>query len=222
MWAPQVIFPLFNSLSPLIYCDGGTGEEGRWRGGAEGRRAEPSRRPRPLRRGVGGGGLLRRGGCSTECVGFDGLWLSGHNDVLAGKTATAVGGEDEIAVNSRLVGSRGPSPSPSTSSRRSSPLRHRPANAVVFDGVLPWAATAAAGLRIPRYAFTEMGCFALSVQRALLLHAPQDGVASDDEPFLVPGLPDVVRLFRPQPPEPCLRRREPLSLRRERGEGRES
>ncbi|XP_052153900.1 abscisate beta-glucosyltransferase-like [Oryza glaberrima] len=125
---------------------------------------------------------------------------------------------DEIAVNSRLVGSRGPSPSPSTSSRRSSPLRHRPANAVVFDGVLPWAATAAAGLRIPRYAFTGMGCFALSVQRALLLHAPQDGVASDDEPFLVPGLPDVVRLFRPQPPEPCLRRREPLSLRRERGD----
>uniref|UniRef100_A0A0E0DKN1 Uncharacterized protein n=1 Tax=Oryza meridionalis TaxID=40149 RepID=A0A0E0DKN1_9ORYZ len=43
-------------------------------------------------------------------------------------------------------------------------LRHRPSNAVVFDGVLPWAATAAAGLRIPRYAFTGMGCFALSVQ----------------------------------------------------------
>ncbi|BAD82379.1 hypothetical protein [Oryza sativa Japonica Group] len=76
-------------------------------------------------------------------------------------------------------------------------LRRRPADAVVFDGVLPWAATAAARLRIPRYAFTGTGCFALPVQRALLLHAPQDRVASDDEPFLVPGLPDAVRLFRP-------------------------
>uniref|UniRef100_A0A0E0KAF2 Glycosyltransferase n=1 Tax=Oryza punctata TaxID=4537 RepID=A0A0E0KAF2_ORYPU len=75
-------------------------------------------------------------------------------------------------------------------------LRRRPAAAVVFDGVLPWAATAAAELRIPRYAFTGTGCFALSVQRSLLLHAPQDGVASDDEPFLVPGLPDAVRLTK--------------------------
>ncbi|BAS82924.1 UDP-glucose flavonoid 3-O-glucosyltransferase 7 [Oryza sativa Japonica Group] len=75
-------------------------------------------------------------------------------------------------------------------------LRRRPADAVVFDGVLPWAATAAAELRVPRYAFTGTGCFALSVQRALLLHAPQDGVASDDEPFLVPGLPDAVRLTK--------------------------
>ncbi|CAL4921445.1 unnamed protein product [Urochloa decumbens] len=75
-------------------------------------------------------------------------------------------------------------------------LRSRPADAVVFDGVLPWAATAAPELGIPRYAFTGTGCFALSVQRALLLHAPQDGVASDTEPFLVPGLPDAVRLTK--------------------------
>jgi hypothetical protein len=73
--------------------------------------------------------------------------------------------------------------------------RHRP-DAVVFDGVLPWAATAAPELGVPRYAFTGTGCFALSVQRALLLHAPQDGAASDAEPFLVPGLPDAVRLTR--------------------------
>ncbi|KAL6867347.1 hypothetical protein ACP4OV_015371 [Aristida adscensionis] len=75
-------------------------------------------------------------------------------------------------------------------------LRREPADAVVFDGVLPWAATAAAELGIPRYAFTGTGCFALSVQRALLLHSPQDGAASDAEPFLVPGLPDAVRLTR--------------------------
>ncbi|XP_040378387.1 scopoletin glucosyltransferase-like [Oryza brachyantha] len=75
-------------------------------------------------------------------------------------------------------------------------LRRHPADAVVFDGVLPWAATAAPELRIPRYAFTGTGCFALSVQRALLLHAPQDGVASATEPFLVPGLPDAVRLTK--------------------------
>ncbi|CAN6320970.1 unnamed protein product [Urochloa humidicola] len=74
--------------------------------------------------------------------------------------------------------------------------RHPPADAVVFDGVLPWTATAAPELAIPRYAFTGTGCFALSVQRALLLHTPQDGVASDTEPFLVPGLPDPVRLTR--------------------------
>ncbi|KAF8717957.1 hypothetical protein HU200_025419 [Digitaria exilis] len=70
------------------------------------------------------------------------------------------------------------------------------ADAVVFDGVLPWAATAAPELAIPRYAFTGTGCFALSVQRALLLHSPQNGVASETEPFLVPGLPDAVRLTK--------------------------
>lgn len=75
-------------------------------------------------------------------------------------------------------------------------LRRHPADAVVFDGVLPWAATAAPELSIPRYAFTGTGCFALSVQRALLLHSPQNDVASDTEPFLVPGLPDAVRLTR--------------------------
>nr|BAD44816.1 ribosomal protein S15-like [Oryza sativa Japonica Group]BAD44824.1 ribosomal protein S15-like [Oryza sativa Japonica Group] len=32
---------------------------------------------------------------STEYVGFDGLWLSGHTGVLAGETATGVGGEAE-------------------------------------------------------------------------------------------------------------------------------
>lgn len=75
-------------------------------------------------------------------------------------------------------------------------LRRHPPDAVVFDGVLPWAATAAPELAVPRYAFTGTGCFALSVQRALLAHAPQDRAASDDEPFLVPGLPDAVWLTR--------------------------
>ncbi|GJN28735.1 hypothetical protein PR202_gb16893 [Eleusine coracana subsp. coracana] len=75
-------------------------------------------------------------------------------------------------------------------------LRRHPPDAVVFDGVLPWAATAAPELAaaVPRYAFTGTGCFALSVQRALLAHAPQDSDA--EEPFLVPGLPDPVRLTR--------------------------
>ncbi|XP_066322730.1 UDP-glycosyltransferase 73E1-like [Miscanthus floridulus] len=75
-------------------------------------------------------------------------------------------------------------------------LRRQPADAVVFDGVLPWAATAAPELGIPWYAFTGTGCFTLAEQRALLLHSPQNGVASDTEPFLVPGLPDAVRLTR--------------------------
>ncbi|PNT77905.1 hypothetical protein BRADI_1g70260v3 [Brachypodium distachyon] len=76
-------------------------------------------------------------------------------------------------------------------------LRSQPADAVVFDGVLPWAATAAPELGIPRYAFTGTGCFALSVQRSLLLHSPQEAVGSSEhEPFLVPGLPDEVRLTR--------------------------
>ena len=75
-------------------------------------------------------------------------------------------------------------------------LRFHPAEAVVFDGVLPWAATAAAELGIPRYAFTGTGCFALSVQRSLLLHTPHERVASLTEPFLMPGLPDAVRLTR--------------------------
>ncbi|XBI94825.1 hypothetical protein VPH35_031392 [Triticum aestivum] len=58
----------------------------------------------------------------------------------------------------------------------------------MFDGVLLWAATAAAELGIPRYAFTGTGCFMLLVQRSLLLHTPQERVTSPTESFLVPGL----------------------------------
>ncbi|KAG0516695.1 hypothetical protein BDA96_09G025900 [Sorghum bicolor] len=43
-------------------------------------------------------------------------------------------------------------------------------------------------------AFIGTGCFALSVQPALLLHSPpQNDMASDTESFLVPGLPDLGR-----------------------------
>uniref|UniRef100_A0A0D9VR48 Glycosyltransferase n=1 Tax=Leersia perrieri TaxID=77586 RepID=A0A0D9VR48_9ORYZ len=85
-------------------------------------------------------------------------------------------------------------------------LRRDPPDAVVFDGVLPWAATSAPELAssVPRYAFTGTGCFALSVQRSLLLHAPHESVPSDATPFVVPGLPDAVRLTRPRLAEATL------------------
>ncbi|XP_021309413.1 UDP-glucose flavonoid 3-O-glucosyltransferase 7-like [Sorghum bicolor] len=86
-------------------------------------------------------------------------------------------------------------------------LRRQPANAVVFDSILPWAATAASELGIRRYAFIGTGSFALSVQRAQLLHNPQNGVASDTESFLVPGLPNAVRLTRLRLAEAMLPRR---------------
>ena len=75
-------------------------------------------------------------------------------------------------------------------------LRRHPTDAVVFDGVLPWAATTVAELGMSQYAFIGMGCFTLSVQRSLLLHTPQERVASPMEPFLVSGLHDAVRLTR--------------------------
>ncbi|XP_038989977.1 scopoletin glucosyltransferase-like [Phoenix dactylifera] len=69
-------------------------------------------------------------------------------------------------------------------------------DAVVSDVFLPWTATAAAELGIPRYAFTGTGCFALSVERSLHVNRPQDRASSNSDPFLVPGLPDRLYLTR--------------------------
>ncbi|XP_072990292.1 scopoletin glucosyltransferase-like [Typha latifolia] len=69
-------------------------------------------------------------------------------------------------------------------------------DAIISDAYLPWTADLAAEHRIPRYSFTGTGCFALAVERALLLNRPQDRAGSDSEPFLVPGLPDLVYLTR--------------------------
>ncbi|KAJ3674433.1 hypothetical protein LUZ60_005049 [Juncus effusus] len=67
-------------------------------------------------------------------------------------------------------------------------------DAIVSDAFLPWTAIAAAELNIPRYSFPGTGCFALSVERSLLLNRPQQNVTSDSDMFLVPGLPDEIYL----------------------------
>ncbi|CAI0445900.1 unnamed protein product [Linum tenue] len=73
----------------------------------------------------------------------------------------------------------------------------RPA-CVVADMFYPWATESAAKFGIPRLVFHGTSCFAQCVGEALASHAPQQRVESDAEPFVVPGLPDEVRLTKRQ------------------------
>ncbi|KAF3328663.1 scopoletin glucosyltransferase-like protein [Carex littledalei] len=83
-------------------------------------------------------------------------------------------------------------------------LRVNPPDAVVSDSFLLWTAVASAELNIPRYSFPVVSCFALSVERNLLFHRPQQNVTSDLDLFLVPGLPDQIYLTKCQLSETTL------------------
>ncbi|KAG6492133.1 scopoletin glucosyltransferase-like [Zingiber officinale] len=85
---------------------------------------------------------------------------------------------------------------------------HRP-DAVVSDVHFPWTALVARDLCVPRFIFTAVGLFPVSVVTSVRQHRPHAGVARDDEPVLVPDLPHPVFLTRSELPE-FLRRDVPL------------
>ncbi|KAJ4820180.1 Glycosyltransferase [Rhynchospora pubera] len=77
-------------------------------------------------------------------------------------------------------------------------LRAHNPEAVVSDAILPWTAISSAKLNIPRYLCPGISCFALSVERSILFNRPQQNVASESDPFLIPGLPDQIYITKSQ------------------------
>ncbi|KAL5790588.1 hypothetical protein ACOSQ2_005476 [Xanthoceras sorbifolium] len=71
---------------------------------------------------------------------------------------------------------------------------------LVADIMFPWATEAATNFGIPRLCFHGTGLFALSVFNCLRQLKPYKTITSDFEPFILPGLPDQVKLTRQQLP----------------------
>jgi abscisate beta-glucosyltransferase len=77
-------------------------------------------------------------------------------------------------------------------------LDRRP-DCIVVDLFHRWAAELIDGLRIRRIDFTGSGIFSRCVMENVK-NAPHEKLGSDYEPFLVPGLPDRIKLTRSQLP----------------------
>lgn len=69
---------------------------------------------------------------------------------------------------------------------------------LIADMFFPWTTDAAAKFDIPRLVFHGTSFFALSASECIRLYTPFNNVSSDSEPFLVPTLPDEIRLTRNQ------------------------
>ncbi|RVW49761.1 Scopoletin glucosyltransferase [Vitis vinifera] len=74
---------------------------------------------------------------------------------------------------------------------------YRP-HGLVADAFFPWALDVASKFGIPRLAFQGTGFFAMCALQSLTAHKPYKGVGSDTEPFLLPDLPDEIKLTRLQ------------------------
>nr|Q6QDB6.1 RecName: Full=Probable UDP-glucosyl transferase 73B6 [Rhodiola sachalinensis]AAS55083.1 UDP-glucose glucosyltransferase [Rhodiola sachalinensis] len=76
---------------------------------------------------------------------------------------------------------------------------HKP-DCVVGDMFFPWSTDSAAKFGIPRLVFHGTSYFALCAGEAVRIHKPYLSVSSDDEPFVIPGLPDEIKLTKSQLP----------------------
>ncbi|XP_042490674.1 UDP-glucose flavonoid 3-O-glucosyltransferase 7-like [Macadamia integrifolia] len=65
----------------------------------------------------------------------------------------------------------------------------------------PWATDIAAKLGIPRLLFHGTSFFSLCVSNHLNRYAPHENIKSETQTFIVPGLPDQIKLTRSQLPE---------------------
>ncbi|KAA0037144.1 hypothetical protein IC582_013482 [Cucumis melo] len=76
---------------------------------------------------------------------------------------------------------------------------HRP-HCLVADTFFPWTTDLAAKYGIPRVVFHGTCFFALCAAASLIANRPYQKVSSDLEPFVIPGLPDEIKLTRSQVP----------------------
>ncbi|XP_068657507.1 probable UDP-glucosyl transferase 73B6 [Aristolochia californica] len=76
---------------------------------------------------------------------------------------------------------------------------HRP-DVVVSDIFFPWTVDVATKFGIPRLSFNGSSIFSLCVFDTLRRYSPHLKVEREDEPFVLPGLPDHIELTRAQIP----------------------
>ncbi|KAL5847355.1 hypothetical protein ACOSQ3_010879 [Xanthoceras sorbifolium] len=74
-------------------------------------------------------------------------------------------------------------------------------NCIVSDYLFPWTVKVATELGIPRLAFSGSGFFNLCVSHNIDLYKPHENIESETRTFIVPGLPDQVKLTRSQLPD---------------------
>uniref|UniRef100_A0A5B6YV74 Glycosyltransferase n=1 Tax=Davidia involucrata TaxID=16924 RepID=A0A5B6YV74_DAVIN len=72
---------------------------------------------------------------------------------------------------------------------------------LVADMFFPWATEVAGKLGIPRLVFHGTSFFALCVHYSIFHQKPYKSVKSDSEAFIVPDLPDTIKLTRGQLPD---------------------
>ena len=77
--------------------------------------------------------------------------------------------------------------------------RHRP-HCLVADTFFPWTTDLAAKYGIPRVVFHGTCFFALCAAASIIANRPYKNVSSDLEPFVIPNLPDEIKLTRSQVP----------------------
>ncbi|XP_059651075.1 scopoletin glucosyltransferase-like [Cornus florida] len=80
-------------------------------------------------------------------------------------------------------------------------LREDHPDCLVADLFFPWATEVAGKLGIPRLVFHGTGVFPLCVYHNLMCHKPFENIESDSEPFIVPGLPDTIKMTRQELPD---------------------
>lgn len=71
---------------------------------------------------------------------------------------------------------------------------------IISDKCLYWTAQTARKFRIPRIVFHGMCCFSLLSSHNVRLYSAHNSVASDSEPFVVPGMPLKFEITRAQLP----------------------
>ncbi|XP_050209308.1 scopoletin glucosyltransferase-like isoform X1 [Mercurialis annua] len=71
---------------------------------------------------------------------------------------------------------------------------------LVADMMFPWATEVALEFGIPRLVFHGISTFALCVYNHLNRYEPHKTLDSDTEPFIIPGLPDQIKITRSQVP----------------------
>lgn len=80
-------------------------------------------------------------------------------------------------------------------------LRDIRPDCIVGDVFFPCLAELASQLDIPRLAFDGGNFFNICIYHCLTLHAPYRAVSSDSEAFIVPGMPDEIKMTRLQLPD---------------------
>ncbi|KAL6211819.1 hypothetical protein ACLB2K_017042 [Fragaria x ananassa] len=75
--------------------------------------------------------------------------------------------------------------------------QHRP-HCLVADLFFPWATDVAAKFGIPRLYFHATGLFSMCAAMSVVIHKPHKNLLTETESFVIPGLPDEVKMTRNQ------------------------